>query len=162
MKIIQKHRPSVTPFSLESQLPGQAIQTSKEARSSLPSYDTQPVQGIPSGCDERCQQIRVSRLGSSLQFDQWGLACWSQWKQIGIGSARDQRNWCNRLNGREKRPQKDRNRDRCSSTGEGLLGYLHWQNHRDRIQDFSFCYLEFFRWSFQKDQNSSSNRSCDL
>ena len=32
------------------------------------------------------------------------------------------------------------------------------KHHQDRIQDFSCCYLGFFRCSFQ---NSSSNRSCE-
>ena len=72
---------------------------------SEPCLDTESlVRGIPSGFDECFQQILAIRVRSSLQFEQWGLACWSQHKQIGIDNAHDQHNWCNRLNGRGKRP----------------------------------------------------------
>lgn len=75
-----------------------------------------------------CSKVWSRRYREYSRFCRWSFHKGTWRVSRGeSGCARDQRNWYNRLNGREKRSQTDGNWESCSSTGEGLLGFLRWQ-----------------------------------
>ena len=90
----------------------------------MPLDTESPVWGIPSECDEHCQQIRAIQLRSFNSSNEVQHVCRNARNSVSVVLTTNQHNWCSRLNGRGKRPHPDRSQDSYSSNGEGLLGFL--------------------------------------